>query len=464
MLVERGCPLAVYPDPIRSFDRTVCVLSDPTQVRICQELERNILSLCQPYQKEGTQYNKFWSVAPGYSLLAHGRLNRLQYQVESLARVYDFANHWFGSPLARFGIEIDTSIPTYLRLDAMSSVRHPGDSVSAEVGTVPVGEGEVTAMRQVYDQLFAGRLLRQFTGSAESTVKLLEEAFHGKSIRIVIPPRRMGYRGDYQYVSQFCKQQGLDVEVEEPGVLRIENGHLTGDNGRVDVVYRGFQLSDLEDLQSFPDGQALLKSAARGAVAIYPQVTNFDRKEIIGRLFQPELVAQMEQDLGQETVAVFQELFPWTVVLDRSRPVMVEGKTVDWNFFTSVAAKKAGYILKPIDGREARGLVFSDKVSNKQWLECIHDALRCEKPKYVLQKDCDPHLERFIATFYDREQDSMVEAGGFRDRMCVNTFVSGITRTGQRQVVIGDIDHTLRRNTRLIHTSSDAVHVPVLVV
>lgn len=465
MRYEHGLPVAVYPDSQRVMDKTIRDVSDRAQVAVCRDLQQNIQALCRPYQNPDAQYADFWSVAPGYSLLPKERMVLIQTQVRIFTRIYDLVNRMFGSPLQGCGIRIDETIPTYFRFDAMS-LRAPENSViNAEVGTVPVGEGEVTAMRHTYDRTFANRLLKQFPGSGESMAKILAESFPGARIRIVLPPKRLGYLGDYQFLADFCRRiRGIDVEVEEPGSLSIQRGCLMGTHGKIDVVYRGFQLSDLEHPSAFEDAEAVLVGASRGSVCIYPQITHWDRKEILGRLFQQEVQTEIKRLLGESGLESLSGMFPWTYVCDNGARPFMAGALGSWDFFASVVAKKSGFILKPSNGREARGLIFSDKVSNGQWQAYLKEALGNCHPDYILQRDYDRYLERFIAAYFDREQDTLLEVGGFRDRLCVNTFVSGRRKGQQREAVIGDIDHTLRRNTRLIHTSSDAVHLPVYVI
>jgi len=466
--------IAVFSDPNRSWDKKREECSNPLEVALCQQIESEIQALCQPYRNLNTPWTDFWSVTPGYSQLPMERLEAITRQVATLTKVYDFTNDYFGSPLAeRFGTNIDTSVPAYFRLDALSSTQPLNSVINAEVGTVPVGEGEVTAMRRVYQELLGGDVSSFLPGSAQTLAKLFRESFgQNEPIRIVLPPRRLGYLGDYQFVSQYCQEQGLDVQVEDPKDLHLEDNQLVGKYGTARVIYRGFQLSDLEGENDFAEADLLLDCIGKERVTLFPQITYWDRKDLLGLLFQPEIREALATGVGPETANSFYRMFPWTWVCDRSKPPMLNGEFKPWSYFKEVTTQKGnnqrkpGFILKPINGREARGLVFRWQVSSNQWSHALDDALCLDhgQPGYIIQQDADDSLERFVGTYWDRENNVMVRNGGYRDRLCVNTFVSGRSDDGARQVIIGDIDHTLRRNTRLIHTASDAIHVPTYVI
>lgn len=460
--MEIGNIFGVKPDSVAERRNSVEYYDNPKQVKLSREIEDAITRLCQPYRNPNTPHHDMWLISPGYSELSRARFGMIQRQVRAMSEVYQFVNRELGSPLhSRYGVELNHQLPFYLRLDTLS-LSSPQLAINAEIGPVPVGEGEVTAIRKVYNKLVAPAFTDVMPGSAQATVDLLKGAFGDEPIRIVLPPRRNGYLGDYRYVSRLCRESGLDVFVEDPNDLKLIDGQLVGKYGHAKVIYRGFQLSDLEDPASFAQGPMLIDALVRGKVDLYPQITYWDRKSLLGRLYQPELRQQLIDNLGVEIASEFYNMFPETWVCDPNCLPEVNGNQVSWSYFDRATAITAGYhVLKPTNGREARGLVFSQKVSTRQWQEALHDVL-LNPGSYILQRDAYQDLERFNGTYYDREQQTMATSSGWLDRLCTNVFVS-IDDSGNVQPVIGDIDHTLRRGTRLIHTASDAIHVPVYV-
>lgn len=440
-------------------DKFFQIIEDEGAAQLCRNIEDEILSICEPYNNPDTSYRNMWLISPNFSQITSDRFATIQSQARALISVYDFANDYFGLPFKRHNQSSIEKLPTYLRLDAMS-LREPFNSViSSEADSIPVGEGEVTAMHSVYSRLVGSGGNMLLPGSGNTLVSLLKDSFKSDRVRIVVPPVRNRYIGDYIYVSQFCQEAGLDVQVEKPEDIHMESGKLVGKFGPIEVVYRGFQLSHLYD-DAFPNRAELLTSIAKENVVCYPPITFWDNKALIVHLFDPAVRRDLTAQLGQSTADIFYSMFPESWNCDPEVQPTFDGEKTNWEWFMSPEARKQGFVLKLSVGREAKGLVFSRKISNIQWHQILDQALKAKPYQYVLQRDCDDLTERFRVSYYDRETNRIITAGGWRDRLCVNIFITP-QENGQRNFIVGNLDHTFRRGTRLVHSASDAVHVPV---
>ena len=145
---------------------------------LCQEIESKL-------KAEGVGYGKkdnLWLISPEYFLISRNQF----LQMVKISQL-----------IIETKLGLGEEPPFYLRGDFIPLTS--GQMALAEFNEVPVGEGEITALRTVYKSHigYPEGYGWPFSTASAAVGSLLAEHYSEKKIGILIPPARTGYLKDY---------------------------------------------------------------------------------------------------------------------------------------------------------------------------------------------------------------------------------------------------------------------------
>lgn len=326
-----------------------------------------------------------------------------------------------------------------------------GQLLATEAEGWSSGQGQIIAMSNLY-RLVAGKdgLSTPFGGIDLAAVKTFKESFGDQAkIAIVLPAAEVYGLDflwkDFQLFCHYCRQLGLDIQVESVAALNIND---------YDVLYPFFPPTAYADeATTFGKGEAILKAWADGKVELFPEPSWLQTKLITTVMFEPQY-SQFFPDA--------ELLFPWSCALDKHNQ-----PNVNWSDNTWVA--------KPLFGTDCSGLVFSSEMSPNEWQDFVDQKLQSFKSdqpyplqfgkvnkhgraganveldfdNYLVQPEL-PHAN-FKVKYLNPSGSGIRQKDGFSARICSTVFIDN-----QGRVEVGDVDVTLRKNIR-VHGATDSV-------
>jgi hypothetical protein len=291
------------------------------------------------------------------------------------------------------------------------------------------------------------------------------------TLGIIVSDEAEDYRSEMVYLADLLKQKGVPVYTVHPReVIFKEEGLFVLDGGnevRLDVIYRFFELFDLKNI---PKSELFLYSNKKGQVQTTPPYKPFLEEKLSFALFHhPALTTFWEKALGPETFAVLSHLIPKTWVLDNREipphgviPGLVVNQTPvrDWRELFPLSQKQREFAIKPSGFSPlswgSRGVVIGHDVPGVLWQETLENSLAQfpEQPS-ILQEF---HKGKTVVGSYYRPQTGTMVEMKSRVRLTPYYFVV----KGSPQ--LGGILATLcPHDKKKIHGMTDAIMVPCAV-
>ncbi len=370
-------------------------------------------------------------------------------------RILDFAR------MNRF----KNQFPVVLRPDLILTRDGP---VACEFDSVPGGIGLLACLERTYEKegfsLAGGGMIDGFVSAMEYAADA-----RNPSLAIVVSEESRMYRPEMIWLAEALRARGLPCQAVAPGQVSVDgqSGRLRaeGIDASVDVIYRFFELFDLENV---PGAHQLLEAAKLKRVRMTPPPkANLEEKLLFALLHHPALEEHWARALGERDLHVLRRLVIPTWVLD-PRPVPPHAEIAgfrpagrpaqSWEALTSLSQRQRDMVLKPSGfSPEAWGshaVHFGSDMSQEDWAAKIREALdRFPTGPWILQPHRHPALSGI--RYYDEIEGAVREMSG-RVRLCPYYFV-----TGEDSVSLGGVLATVcPPDRKAVHGMPEAVMVP----
>ncbi|MDE2483021.1 MAG: hypothetical protein KGN02_12630 [bacterium] len=341
--------------------------------------------------------------------------------------------------------------------------------VASELDSVPGGMGFVGALAQAYCK--AGiESVGGANGIARGFAAMIAHAsgVEHPNVAIVVSEESADYRAELTWLAEaiaevgtvnayVCSPESI-VFTEEALFVRLDDGR----EEKLDALYRNFELFDLLNV---PKQELMLYAARHNRVKMTPPPkATLEEKLSFALLHHPALAQLWRAELGKDTFARLQTLFPQTWVLD-PRPLppqaVIHGLSAngapvqDWRALVDLGKSERDYVVKP-SGFSAlawgsRGVKIANDLTKEEWIAAIDEALASfERTPYILQRF---HKGKRIRMPYLDRTEGEIRMFDGRVRLCPYYFV-----TGESSVTLGGVLATIApADKRLIHGMSDAV-------
>ena len=358
------------------------------------------------------------------------------------------------------------AFPPVIRPDLIVSAE--GFSVT-EMDSVPGGIGLTAFLNRLYgeaDREIVGREDRMLSGFYDALARLAPDR-RSPLVTIVVSEEAATYRPEMLWLAEELRKLGKRVYCVRPEELfplgSALNLDVDGSPEKVDVIYRFFELYDLENI---PGIDFMLESVEAGEVVIAPPLRTFQEEKLSLALFHHHLLEEYwKENLSRAGRRVLSGLIPDSWVVD---PVplppgaVFAGPTVggrplaDWRDLGRASQKDRNLILKISGFHEsaegARSVLLGSDCSREEWSEGIEEAIaHSSSNPYILQRYRKPVRTRH--PIY-AEGDRVEEREG-RTRLCPYFFNLG------DHVRLGGILATFcPADKKIIHGMTDAALLP----
>lgn len=326
------------------------------------------------------------------------------------------------------------TFPPVLRPDLL--ITEEGFSLT-EFDSVPGGIG-LTA--------FLNRLYGCGNAMAEEFRETLVRENPAAKIAVAVSDESATYRPEFEWLAETLRREcGAAIFVCNPNDLRVNAAGVFLGQARLDIVYRFFELFDLEN---FSDAEKLMDAAEAGKVAVTPPMRAFQEEKLSLALFHhPTLEPFWREALGVKNFAVLQKIIPKTWVLEPAgnlppsallwAPLPIR----DWAELKNLPLRERNWVLKSGGFDEnawgARSVTVGNDVSQNDWNSALDAALAsgAQNKLYVLQDFKKPVCRNFeifnaagtperatgrvrICPYYFRKNNAEVHLAGALATIC----------------------------------------------
>lgn len=436
-------------------ERAVESQCDLSPVEQAAEIRRELTQADIAYGPEDDP--RLWQVSPRYFVLRPSALERIGRSAQLLPRLIAAINE--ASP-HESGITWRADIPYYFRIDV--TVGQAGEVLATEFqNEVPVQDATVDVNRSIYERLVPKprNTRNPFPGSIAAVTAAIELGWGSDArVGIVVPTNRLNYLRDYRKVAEMLRGRGIEAWVEDPKNLRVAEGQLQGEHGRIDLVYRAFRYRDFEDGRELPNGHLVESLYRRGRVDIFPQFSlALEDKGVISYLFD-ERADQIRATVGEEAYAELRSFFPHTWNCAPETTPSVDGRGLDWaGYLMDEEARRSGYVIKPRRSFGSKEIAVSRELSLPAWRKTLFNALLNghQYGGFVLQDLIE--LQRFWVELPEYESNTMVRTG---KEYGVRLSITCVVIDGETK--IAEIDACMTRGWRM-HGTRESILIPVVV-
>ena len=363
-------------------------------------------------------------------------------------------------------------MPLILRPDLL--ITEDGFALS-EMDSVPGGIGLTAFLTQLYSENgSADGANGGVFGSKESMLQAFYDTLAGSVserdfpfIAILVSDEAATYRPEMEWIASQLQLLGKRVFVFHPNeVMPLGNDlcvAIDGDPQKIDIVYRFWELFDLENITTLDH---MLDVWKEGGLYITPPMRAFQEEKLALGLFHHTLLQSFwKENLSKAQYKLLHKIVPKTWILDPS-PVppcavldapYVGGHPIhNWRQLGEASKKERDLILK-ISGFDetawgARSVVLGSDVSKEEWTAAIENAISGpQKSLYVLQQYQKPM--RVKHPVY-RDDGSLNEMDG-RVRLCPYYFI-----VDGRAELHGILATLCPADKKIIHGMKDAALIP----
>lgn len=362
--------------------------------------------------------------------------------------------------------------PLILRPDLL--ITEDGFALS-EMDSVPGGIGLTAFLNQLYGAGDSGSEPRQeIIGSMKSMLLAFYDTLAGSVsersfpfIAILVSDEAATYRPEMQWIAEQLQLLGKRVFVFHPNDV-MPLGHelcvaIDGNPQKIDIVYRFWELFDLENIASLDH---MLETWKEGQLNVTPPMRPFQEEKLaLGLFHHPLLQAFWKEQLSGPQFKLLHKIIPKTWIMDPS-PVPpcavldaphVGGQPIhDWLQLGEASKRERELILK-ISGFDetawgARSVVLGSDVPREQWEAAIQNAISGpQQSLYVLQRYRKPVRVQH-PVFQD--DGSLQEMSG-RVRLCPYYFI-----VDGRAELHGILATLCPADKKIIHGMKDAAMIP----
>lgn len=292
---------------------------------------------------------------------------------------------------------------------------------------------------------------------------------------IAVSDEAESYRTEFEWLARELRAKGIEIAVCHPNALTVSSDAVFLDGKKVDVIYRFFELFDLDNVR---DADALFEAVARGKVVVSPPMRPFQEEKMsLALLHHPSLAPFWEEALGNADFALLKKIVPETWIVEPTPPNGLPASSVllaptvnglpirDWRELASASKRDRDLVLKASGFDEtawgSRSVTVGSDVSQTEWSAALENALASATGKnvfYVLQRFRKP--ARLEHTLFD-ENGFRVSAFG-RVRICPYYFVVPDKTSRERVVLGGALCTFCPPDKKIIHGMSVAALLPCM--
>lgn len=340
-----------------------------------------------------------------------------------------------------------------------------------ELDSVPGGIG-LTAF---LNRLYGGNESEAIVGAGDAMIANFHQAVIGAkardrapSVGIVISAEASTYRPEMEWLATELQRSGHRAYCLAPedlfplgGVLHCD---VDGTPERLDVIYRFFELFDLENV---PTRQFMLEAWEHGDLAITPHFRPFIEEKLGLALFHHHLLGDFwAENISRRALKLLKRLIPRSWVIDPAPlppSAVLDGPLVggrpmnNWRDLLQASQKERELIVKISGFHEtawgARSVLLGSDCSREEWQTGLEEALGASDSHLHLLQDYRKPM-RLKHPLYGREGTDVYEAQG-RLRLCPYYFVvDGETRLS------GALATFCPPDKKIIHGMVDAALLP----
>lgn len=344
-------------------------------------------------------------------------------------------------------------LPIIIRPDLLLT---PGGFKATELDSVPGSMGLLGFLEQVYDK--SGTSLLGSGNTPAAFAAALTALSPGGKAAVVISEECSGYRQETAWLSAEWSETGLQIPTVRPEELSYTADGVWLNGERLDLVYRFFELFDLENI---PGGYELLDLAAAGRVVITPPPKpHLEEKMWFAFLHHPDLTSWWLNLLGSDDYLALLEIVPQTWLLTPDRQVFSGGPFPGVNRLKSTSRRERPFVIKPSGFSPlawgGHGYSRGKDYTTKRWAATIERlAAQDNELPHILQEY--QHSEPVLARYYDFANQEMSSFVG-KVRLCPYYFL-----IQEQTVLSGALSTIVPVSKPVIHGMTEAVMVPTAI-
>ncbi len=326
---------------------------------------------------------------------------------------------------------------------------------ATELDSVPGSMGLLSFFEQVYTDwplVGAGRTAAAMAAALADLISPAEQA------AIVVSDECGGYRAETAWLSRHWQEAGLLIPTLRPEQLTIHNDQVRYQGQRLLLIYRFFELFDLDNI---PNAKELLYLGARGKIKITPPPKPYlEEKMWFAFLHHPDLQGDWEQLLGREALTCLQELIPPTWLLCRDPVAFAGGPLGSLAKLKQTSRRQRPYVLKPSGFSPlawgGHGFSRGKDYTTGHWAKTIDDYLALASTSPYIIQAYQQSLPQ-IARHYEHTSESIATFEG-KLRLCPYYFLQN-----EQITLSGALATLVPLSKPIIHGMTDAVMVPTAV-
>lgn len=362
------------------------------------------------------------------------------------------------------------STPAIIRPDLL--ITEKGFALT-EIDSVPGGIGLTAFLNQLYAKVHRDTLI----GLGASN--MLEAFYTAVSncapdvttphIAILISDESQTFRPEMEWLASELRMLGHRVQVYHVNEIISQGGSICvdveGETQKVDVIYRFWELFDLDNLSA---AKQLIKAPSELRIGLTPPMRPFQEEKLSLALFHHHALGDFwRENLSAESRRVLKRIIPMTWIID---PVALPPNAVlnapfidglpitNWLELTNLSRKKRTMIIK-ISGFHpnawgARSVTLGSDSSREEWQRAIEQAIAMANTSpHVLQLYAKPSRQRH-PIYGDDGTLLQVES---RVRLCPYYFVD---EKAQQTKLSGILAALCPADKKIIHGMKDATLLP----
>lgn len=343
-------------------------------------------------------------------------------------------------------------IPTIIRPDLLLTA---SGWKATELDSVPGSMGLLAFFEQVYA---SWPLLGGGQTAAAMAAALLYLLDSNQQAAIVISEECGGYRAETKWLSRHWQESQIQIPTLSPEQLQIKNGQVRYQGERLHLIYRFFELFDIENISG---ARELLHLGAQGKIRVTPPPKpHLEEKMWFAFFHHPQLRPYWRQLLESETFDCLQELIPPTWLLCSEPIVFAGGPCGSLSKLKQTSRRTRPFVLKPSGFSPlawgGHGLSRGKDYTTTRWAQAIDAYVAQEhRAPYIIQAYQQSATHR--VEHYEYSEESIHCFDG-KLRLCPYYFLQG-----EHVALSGALATFVPLSKPIIHGMTDAVMVPTAI-
>ncbi|NLW17725.1 MAG: hypothetical protein GX033_08820, partial [Firmicutes bacterium] len=326
---------------------------------------------------------------------------------------------------------------------------------ATELDSVPGSMGLLGFFEQVYGAwplLAGGKTAAAMATALTSLIDCHEQA------AIVISEECAGYRAETAWLSRHWQEAQIQIPTLCPEQLQIKNGEVRYQGQRLQLIYRFFELFDIDNI---PGAKELLTLGAEGIIKVTPPPKpHLEEKMWFAFLHHPELQDTWEQLLGTDSFDYLRQLIPPTWLLSSDPIAFAGGPCGSLAKLKKTSRRTRPFVLKPSGFSPlawgGHGFSRGKDYTTGRWAHTIDNYVaQANTAPYIIQAYQQSVTHR--VEYYEHSSQSINWFEG-KMRLCPYYFL-----IGEQVILSGALATFVPLSKPVIHGMTDAVMVPTAI-